>query len=491
MKKRLSITFLLRPTGRVLTGSAACILEYARRFQDRGHDVSLTTWPKFLWQEDEPFPGAGSRFPIYYDQRATAETLPSHSLNKTPHDHLGELQDCLANINLLTPAIPEADLIVAANWEGVIPAWQSGRGKPVHFPQHYDEVFFTLDENPSAGWAANPLIKMLCRNALQMPVYRIANSSWLAGEFRRRFGESIPFVQNGVDTSRFRPAPKLSPQDGVIRVVTCCRPEKWQGFQDAAPAMHQLLRRYPAKIEWNVYGGSHPELGPENPLAPYRFHGALGHEELSRLYAQSDIVLCPSWYESSPLPPMEAMACGTAVITTPYGAEDFAIDGHNALVVRPRGISEFVAALDALVRLPELRGQLARNGRAMAESHTWERAVKAREDLLWRIHCNQMPNHALHGFESGITDSNGVLFERLTAEVGAKDGELLHGADGRHYLVESGLLRCLSDPSNLGIDASQARSLDLLSLLRNVQGPPITSRANYYGLQALAEPVAR
>jgi glycosyltransferase involved in cell wall biosynthesis len=74
-------------------------------------------------------------------------------------------------------------------------------------------------------------------------------------------------------------------------------------------------------------------------------------------------VLCPSWYESFPLLPIEAMACGTSVITTPYGTEDYAIDGHTAIVVRPRVVSDFVVALDGLVRLPELRQRLARNGR--------------------------------------------------------------------------------------------------------------------------------
>src|SRR5580704_175156 len=483
MQKRFSITFLLAPTGQVRTGGAASILEYARRFQERGHDVSLTTWPKFLWPGTEPFPRLGFKIPFHYDRSATPESLPSQLIGKTPRDFVGELQYCLAHSSLLTPAIPEADLIVAANWETIIPAWQCGRGKVVHFPQHYDEVFFSLDSDPTAGWGTNPLIKMLCRNAFQMPVFRIANSSWLAGEFQRRFGEKVPFVQHGIDCSRFQPRAKLSAQDGILRVVTYCRREKWKGFQDALPAMSELMRRNPGKIEWNVYGFPHPDLGPDNPLAPYKFHGAMGHDDLSRLYAESDIVLCPSWYESFPLPPIEAMACGTAVITTPYGTEDYAIDGHNALVVRPRVISDFIGALDALVRLPELREQLARNGRAMAESHTWDGAVKAREELLWRIHTNQMPNNALQGFQSGIADGHGILFERLTADVAAKDGELLHGDDGQNYLVESGVLRRLQDPAKLGLDASHARRLDLLSLLRNVQGPDITSKANYYGVR--------
>ena len=411
-KSHLSMTFLLSPTARIRTGSAASTLEYARRFQAHGHEVSLTTWPEFTWLEEEPFPGLDFKVPIHYDADARRESLPYHFLDQTPRDFLGELRFFLAYAHLLTPAIPQADLIIAANWESIIPAWQSGKGKPVHFPQHYDEVFFASDADPSSGLLGNPLIKMLCRNSFQMPMYRIANSSWLAGEFRRRFDEIVPVVQPGIDTDKFRPRPKLSAQDGVIRVVTYCRPEKWRGFEDAVPAMGELMRRYPNKISWQVYGFPHPVFGPENGLAPYKFHGTLGHDDLSRLYAESDIALCPSWHESFPLPPIEAMACGTAVITTPYGTEGYAIDGHTAIVARPRVISDFVVALDGLVRLPELRKKLASNGRAMAESLTWDGAVAAREELLWMIHRNQMPAGGQQGFDTGIMDGCGTPFDR-------------------------------------------------------------------------------
>jgi glycosyltransferase involved in cell wall biosynthesis len=408
----LSMSFLVSPTARVRTGSTASTLEYARRFQDQGHEVSLTTWPEFTWLEDEPFPGLDFKVPVHYDADARRESLPYHFLDQTPRDFLGELRFFLAYAHLLTPAIPQADLIIATNWESIIPAWQSGKGKPVHFPQHYDEVFFASDADASSGLQGNPLIKMLCRNSFQMPMHRIANSSWLAGEFRRRFDEIVPVVQPGIDTAKFRPRPKLSAQDGVIRVVTYCRPEKWKGFEDAVPAMGELMRRYPNKISWQVYGFSHPVYGPENELAPYKFHGTLGHDDLSRLYAESDIVLCPSWHESFPLPPIEAMACDTAVITTPYGTEGYAIDGHTAIVARPRVVSDLVIALDGLVRLPELRQKLASNGRAMAESLTWDGAVAAREELLWRIHRNQMPTAGQQGFDTAIMDGCGTSFDR-------------------------------------------------------------------------------
>lgn len=476
-KQKLSMTFLLGPTAETRTGGPACILEYARRFQERGHDVSITTWPKFLWPRAEPFPHLGFEVPIHYDKIAKPETLPFHLVKKSPRDWIGELQFFTAYMNLLTPAIPKADLVIAAGWDTILPGWQAGRGRLVHFPQHYDEVFFTLDGSTSLQ--ANPLIKVLCRNSFQAPAYRIANSTWLAREFERRFGDTVPVVVHGIDCAKFRAWPKRSGQDGILRVVTYSRPEKWKGFQDAAAAMGEAMRRHGRKIEWHVYGFAH-EIAPENPFAPYVFHGALDHDALSRLYAESDIVLCPSWYESFPLPPIEAMACGTAVITTPYGTEDYAIDGETALVARPRVLADFASALDALIAAPELRDRLARNGRAMAQSLTWDRAVRAREELLWRIHRNQAPVSGLRGFDTGIDDGYGRPFEQLIAEISAQDGDLFDAPGGRQYRVEFGRLRRVGT----GSEAAPSRPLDVLALLRNLEGPEITAPANDYGLRA-------
>lgn len=493
-ERPMSMTFLMGPTAKIRTGAAASILEYVRRFHELGHNVSLTTWPKFLWQGDEPFPGLGADIPVHYHRAADKSALPYHLLNNSTRDALGELQFFLAYMNLLTPAIPQADLLIAANWETVLPAWQSRKGKVVHFPQHYDEVFFTLDDAPATGFQGNALIKLLCRNAYQAPAYRIANSTWLAKELERRFGDKVPVVQHGVDTNRFRPLPKLSARDGIIRVVTCSRAEKWKGFQDAVPAMQELMRLHPNRIEWHVYGFAHPTFGPDNPVARYKFHGALEQEALSKLYAEGDIVLCPSWYESFPLPPIEAMACGTAVITTPYGTEDYAIDGHTAIVARPRAIADFVVALDGLVRNPELRERLGRNGRAIAESLSWDAAVEAREELLWRIRHNQMPCNGFRGLDNGLVDGNGIPFELMAPGTQAKEGELLRGHDGKFYIAEFGRLRRVPNPSALGLDPAAAAQLGFMSLALNEVGPGVTSLAGYYGAplakNATAEPTA-
>jgi hypothetical protein len=98
-----------------------------------------------------------------------------------------------------------------------------------------------------------------------------------------------------------------------------------------------------------------------------------------------------------------------------------------------------------------------------------------------------MPNDLLRGFESGLVDSFGLPFERFPADFGARDGELLRGPDGKHYLIESGRLREVTNPSAIGRNPREAQPLDLLSLLRTEHGPFITSRVNDYGVRSAKE----
>ncbi len=469
------------PTGQVRTGGAASVLEYAKRLQQRGHSVCLCTWPKFLWPEKDPFPGIDFEVDIYFDGAPTTGSLPYHLVNRTPRDYVGELQFFVTYMSLLTPAIPKCDLIISSNWDTILPAWQSRQGKPVHFPQHYDEVFFTLDGATSSSLQGNPLIKLLCRNSFQLPVYRIANSSWLAGELQERFGETVPYVNHGIDCALFQLRPKKSEIDGILRVVTYSRPDKWKGFPDAVAAMQQVLKHHAGLVEWHVYGFQNPAFPPDNALAPYTYHGTLAHEELSVLYAESDIVLCPSWYESFPLPPIEAMACGTAVVTTSYGTEDFAIHEETALVVQPRIVTDMVEAVERLVKDGALRRKLAASGRAMAESLTWDRAVTAREKILYQIHQNALHNDLLGGFDTAIPDGNNISFERIPTELQAPEGELLRDEAGAYYIVESRRLRPLSHPGVLGLNAETARPLDSLILARTDLGPTIHTLEEWYG----------
>src|SRR5262249_59898073 len=89
-----------------------------------------------------------------------------------------------------------------------------------------------------------------------------------------------------------------------------------------------------------------------------------------------------SGHEGSPPPPMEAMACRCAVVTTNVGTEDYLVPGETALVVPPRDAE---AIADAVLTLLDDRRRLqavAEGGHRHIRTFTWERAVLGFERAL-------------------------------------------------------------------------------------------------------------
>ena len=93
-EKRLSINFVMGPFGGgggggggiPLPCGAAAILQYAHGLYERGHSVTFSTWPKFLWHHDKPFPGLDPKIPVYYELFAKPEELPTQHLEKSPRN---------------------------------------------------------------------------------------------------------------------------------------------------------------------------------------------------------------------------------------------------------------------------------------------------------------------------------------------------------------------------------------------------------------------
>ena len=118
--------------------------------------------------------------------------------------------------------------------------------------------------------------------------------------------------------------------------------------------------------------------------------------ELAKLYNMCDLQVTYSTAESFPLPPLEAMACGAAVITTPYGTEDYASDLHNALLVNPYKRGELYNALVTLINDNDLRHKLIENGLKTASNFNYSKQADILEKELRRaIDQNTERNRAI------------------------------------------------------------------------------------------------
>ncbi len=115
-----------------------------------------------------------------------------------------------------------------------------------------------------------------------------------------------------------------------------------------------------------------------------RFLGFLPDETLSAVYRLASVFVFPSLYEGFGLPPLEAMACGTPVVTSNVSSLP-EVTGDAALLVDPTDASAIAAAITRVVTEPALREELRARGLARARQFSWERSVKEIRDIYLQV----------------------------------------------------------------------------------------------------------
>lgn len=105
----------------------------------------------------------------------------------------------------------------------------------------------------------------------------------------------------------------------------------------------------------------------------------VGDAELVRLYSQADLLLWPSLSEGFGLPPVEAMACGTPVVSSIVTSIP-EVCGDAALLVEPTDVERIFEAMRHLLSDDAMRQEYVERGARRARELTW--AECARTTLL-------------------------------------------------------------------------------------------------------------
>jgi len=99
--------------------------------------------------------------------------------------------------------------------------------------------------------------------------------------------------------------------------------------------------------------------------------GYIDNSDLPRLYNAAAALLFPSLKEACPFPPIEAMACGTPVITSNLSALPEIMGGAGELV-DPLQIEDIARGLEAVLCNPDYHRELRARGLARARRFSWE-----------------------------------------------------------------------------------------------------------------------
>ena len=99
-----------------------------------------------------------------------------------------------------------------------------------------------------------------------------------------------------------------------------------------------------------------------------RFSGWVRQAEVADLMAQADLLVLPSYDEGLPLVILEALGNAVAVVCTPVGEIPSVLQhGVTAWFVEPGDVNGLAAALQGLLRQPDLINTLEKNGKALYE----------------------------------------------------------------------------------------------------------------------------
>jgi glycosyltransferase involved in cell wall biosynthesis len=128
--------------------------------------------------------------------------------------------------------------------------------------------------------------------------------------------------------------------------------------------------------EVNRYGSLRRSVEAAGVRQDVRFFGFVPTKTLSALYRLASVFAFPSLYEGFGLPPLEAMACGTPVVTSRISSLPEVV-GDAALLVDPYSTEDIAHGLERVLGDEGLRGELSTRGRARVKQFSWERSVEA------------------------------------------------------------------------------------------------------------------
>lgn len=132
------------------------------------------------------------------------------------------------------------------------------------------------------------------------------------------------------------------------------------------------------------------ELGLQDRV---RFPGFLRYSELSRWYNAADVFVFPSLYEGFGLPPLEAMACGTPVVTSNASSLPEVV-GTAGLLVNPTDTEGLADAIHRVINSAGLAASMATRGRARADRFSWRASADRTARVYERILHTPVPQGA-------------------------------------------------------------------------------------------------
>jgi len=350
----MKITFILPGFIKIPVGGVKVVNEYANRLSDHGHEVTLI-YPIQI--------NTGN--PIYFIRKKISSIF----------DRLQHVSDDLYYIpkpsvsvmviqQIISKYIPFGDAVIAVGWQTAeaVASLPPEHGRKFYLLQSFETYFF-------------PKKRILA--TYHLPLKKIAVSKWIMDEMEKIGENCLGPLGNAVHHEEFYlESPQSERRNDVMMVY---HPNKIKGAKDGIEVLKMAKKRLPELTAVFV--------APRKPI--HRIPSWIeviirpSIDELRQLYNSSKIFLHTSHWEGWPLPPMEAMACGCAIVSVGNrGVCEFLTNQEDALIVP---IGDKKVLLENLIRVISdftLSKKLAENSHKTAQNYHWDSCCDTIEKIL-------------------------------------------------------------------------------------------------------------
>ncbi|MBI9086569.1 MAG: tetratricopeptide repeat protein [Desulfobacterales bacterium] len=353
-REKLTITYLIHSVLGV-TGGNQTLVRQTNELVRRGHRVNIVTY---------------SEKPAWFDLGANLIRVPA---GEPTAGH-----------------VPPSDVVIATYFLNAPELLRIEAPVRIYFAQGDQYIFG--DNTPIADAAARAereRLRRLCAESYRLPGIRfVANSYNLAATVGYRTGRLADAILPPCrDQTVFHPLDRAPAPPWRILVVgpdargSDAEPLTFKGIGDIREALDLLGGQPPFQV-----------VRMSNTTAdifkgyPCEFHFKPAARKKTEIFGTAHILIYASHYDSCPLPPMEGMAAGAAVVCTATpGALEYCRHEKNCLLV-PVGSPEAIAgAVRRIMGDDALYRRLIDGGLATAAQYPREREWNELEQLLYRF----------------------------------------------------------------------------------------------------------
>jgi glycosyltransferase involved in cell wall biosynthesis len=207
-------------------------------------------------------------------------------------------------------------------------------------------------------------------------------------------GKPCYLMSHAVDAAVF--SPELRDRtEGPFRIGYVGRLTAEKNVRTLARLEKALLEQGYRDFRFVVVGEGGEQEWLRNNMLQAEFRGVLTGAELSRTFANFDVLAFPSETDTFGLVVLEAFASGVPAVVTDRGGPQYTVR-HGSSGFIAHGFDEFVAYTARLINQPELLSAMRVAARQQARETSWDRIFEGMYEAFERCLCSvPMANHSV------------------------------------------------------------------------------------------------